>query len=116
MLTRELNGVVLLALKNIQQRIDKTGLRFGLENGGGHPPAISLTVPRSFNNVTHIFEIQLRLLANTRIRIQCSLDAVSKSCDVHLRNTLGHPSAKKSQKEKKTPNKEPPRDTGRYRL
>jgi hypothetical protein len=29
------------------------------------------------------------------------LDAVSKSCDVHLRNTLGHPSAKKSQKEKK---------------
>jgi hypothetical protein len=41
MLTRELNCVVLLALKNIQQRIDKTGLRFGLENGGGYPPAIS---------------------------------------------------------------------------
>jgi hypothetical protein len=31
--TGQLNSIVLLALQNIQQRIDKSGLSFGLDTG-----------------------------------------------------------------------------------
>jgi len=32
--TGQLNGIVLLTLQNVQQRIDKSGLSFGLYMGG----------------------------------------------------------------------------------
>ena len=65
-LTRQLDCIVLLALQDIQESIDKTGLRLGLDI----QPRVSLTFlcPASRSS-TYIFQIKLRLPANIRIRV-----------------------------------------------
>lgn len=68
--TRQLNGIVLLSLQNVQQRIDESGLSFGLNMRGKTPERQSSRIrPRQEIPATHIFQIQLRLLTIARIRV-----------------------------------------------
>lgn len=68
--TRQLDSIVLLCLQNVQQRIDESGLRFGLNMRGRTPESQSSRIrPHQENPATYIFQIQLRLLTITRIRV-----------------------------------------------
>jgi hypothetical protein len=64
--TRELDCIVLLALQDIQESIDKSGLRLGLEISTTCEPDVRCPASRSS---TYIFQIKLRLPANIRIRV-----------------------------------------------
>lgn len=69
--TRQLDGVVLFGLQDVQQRIDESGLRLGLKMRGRTPDGESSRIrkPRRDIPATYIFQVQLRLLASTRVRV-----------------------------------------------
>ena len=83
-----MNGIDLFSLQNIQQRIDKARLGFGLEIPQN---SMSKRTAREDNqiksNETHIFQIQFSLSANVRIGVKSGLYAVPESCNIHLAST-----------------------------